>query len=62
METAAIIFDDLGPPPVPITRRMFRYFAPLDRWELWNVRVTGPSQDAVHIATRDNSTGEWVLE
>ena len=62
MDTADLIFSDAGPPPIPITQRMFRYFAPQDRWELWQVRVTGASFDAVHIATRDNSTGEWVLE
>ena len=62
METADLIFDDLGPPPVPITQRMFRYFEPQDRWELWRVRVTGQSFDALHIATRNNSTMEWILE
>ncbi len=62
MDEADRIFDDFGPPPIPITQRMFRYFAPQDIWELWRVRVTGASFDAVHIATRDNSTGVWVLE
>jgi len=62
MITSGEIFAAAGPPAIPVTRRFFRYFAPQDKWELWEVRTTGPAVDPVLIATRNEDDQQWVVE
>ncbi len=58
MQSADIIFSDAG---INITRRLFRYFAPQDQWELWEIQTVGADVRNL-IAKRDSDSGEWVLE